>query len=114
MASRPRRTTRTKALRLASWNADGIRGMKQERNHFLGLHGIDACLLIETHYRSGDFFRLPNNVCHRYNRLTEGVGTGILVRNGENPGDLPVTLPVPNCLGPFCVLCRGPSRPHGG
>jgi hypothetical protein len=31
----------TKALRLACWNADGVRGKQQELDHFLGQHGID-------------------------------------------------------------------------
>jgi len=34
--------------------------------------------MTETHLRSGDIFRLANYVCHRNDRLTEGVGTAIL------------------------------------
>jgi len=90
MAARPKRTTRTKALRLACWNADGIRGKKQELDHFLGQHGIDICLLAETHLRSGDVFRLANYVCHRNNRLMEGGGTAILVRRGIEHHAVPV------------------------
>ena len=50
----------TKALRLACWNADGVRGRKQELYHFLVQRGIDICLLAETHLRSGEVFRLAN------------------------------------------------------
>jgi hypothetical protein len=71
-----------KALRLACWNADGVRGRKQELDHFLGQHGTDICLLTVTHLRSDEVFRLANYVCHRNNRLTEGGGTAILVRRG--------------------------------
>ena len=71
---------RTKALRLACWNADGVRGTKQELDHFLGQYGIDICLLTETHLRLGVVFRMAYYVCHRNNRLTEGGGTAILVR----------------------------------
>ena len=48
MAARPRRTVRGKALRLACWNADGVRGRKLELEHFRSQHGVDICLLSET------------------------------------------------------------------
>jgi exonuclease III len=67
-----------KALRLACWNADGVRGRKLELEHFLSQHGVDICLLTETHLRERDVFRLANYVCHRTDRLTEGGGTAIL------------------------------------
>jgi exonuclease III len=70
------------SLRLACWNAEGVRSKKQELDHFLGQHGINICLLAETHFRSRDVFRLANYVCHRNDRLTEGDGTAILVRRG--------------------------------
>jgi hypothetical protein len=90
MAARPKRTTRTKALRLAYWNADGICGKKEELYHFLGQHGIDICLLAVTHLRSGDVFRLVNYVCHRPDRLSEGGGTAILVRRGIEQHAVPI------------------------
>jgi exonuclease III len=62
MAARPKRTKWTKALRLACWNADGVRGRKQELDHFLGQHDIDIFLLAETHLRSREVFRLANYV----------------------------------------------------
>jgi hypothetical protein len=78
----------TKAL-LACWNADGVRSRKQEMDHFLGLHGIDICLLTETHLRSGVVFWMAN-VCHRTNRLTEGGGTVTLVRHGRDHHAVPI------------------------
>ena len=77
MAARPKRTKWNKSLRLACWNSDGVRGRKQELDHFLGQHGIDIRLLAETHLWSGDVLRLVNYVCHRNDRLTEGGGTAI-------------------------------------
>jgi hypothetical protein len=44
MAARPRRTP-GKALRLPSWNADGVRGRKLELEQFLSEHGVDISLL---------------------------------------------------------------------
>jgi exonuclease III len=82
MAARTTRTKWTKALRLACWNAEGVRSRKQELDHFLGQHGIDKCLLAETHLRAREVFRLANYVCHRSDRLTEGGGTAIQVRRG--------------------------------
>jgi len=80
MAARPRRTERCKSLRLACWNADGVRGRKLELEHFLSQHGVDICLLFETFLNPGQAFRLANYVCHRTDRPTTGGGTAILVR----------------------------------
>jgi exonuclease III len=64
MAERPRRTERAKLIRLACWNADGVRGRKLELEHFLSQHGVDICLLSETFLNDGQVFRLANYVCH--------------------------------------------------
>jgi hypothetical protein len=90
MAARPRRTTRSKPLRLACWNADGVRGRKLEPEHFLSQHGVDICLLIETFLNSVQAFRLANYVCHRTDRPTAGGGTAILVRRGIVHHSVPV------------------------
>jgi hypothetical protein len=81
MAARPRRST-VKALRLAFWNADGVRGKKIELDHFLAQHGVDVCLLNETHLDPGQAFRFANYVCHRTDRSTKGGRTAILIRRG--------------------------------
>jgi len=88
MAARPGRATWTKALRLVCSDADGVRGRKKELDHFLGQHGIDICLLAETHIRSSEAFRMAK--CHRTNRLTEGGGAAILVRRGVDNHAVPV------------------------
>jgi hypothetical protein len=90
MAARPRRTDRGKALRLACWNADGLRGRKLELEHFINLHGIDICLLSKTFLNPGQVFRLANNVSHRTDRPTHGGGTAILVRRGIVHHSVPV------------------------
>ena len=90
MAARPRRTVRSKALRLACWNADGVRGTKLELEHFLGQHGVDICLLSETFLKPDQAFRLANYVCHRTDRPTAGGGTAILVRRGMYHHSVPV------------------------
>jgi exonuclease III len=82
MAACPRRTTRSKPLRLTCWNADGVRGRKLELEVFLSQHGVDICLLSETLINSGQSFRVTNYVCHRTDRPTAGVGTAILFRRG--------------------------------
>jgi hypothetical protein len=74
--------TSGKTLRLACWNADGLRGRKLELEHFLGQHGIDICLLSEIFLNPGQAFRLANSVCHRTDRPTAGGGTNIQVRRG--------------------------------
>jgi len=44
MASRPRRAKLDKLLHLVCWEADGVRGMKLELEHFLNQHDIDMSL----------------------------------------------------------------------
>jgi hypothetical protein len=51
---------RGKALRLACWNADGVRGRKLEFEHFHNQLGVDICLLSETFLNPGQAFRLCN------------------------------------------------------
>jgi hypothetical protein len=91
MAARPRRTDRVTALRLAWWNADGVRGKKLELEHFLSQRGVDICILNETFLNPRQAFRLANFVCHRTDRLTAGGGTAILVRRGIIHHSVPVT-----------------------
>ena len=48
-----------KALRVASWNAEEVRGSKLELEHFLSQHGVDICLLSETFLNPGQASGLP-------------------------------------------------------
>ena len=91
MAARHRRTERCKALRLACWNAAGVRGRKLELEHFLSQHGADICLLRETFLTPGQAFRLANYVCHRTDRPSTRGGTAILVRRGITHHSVPVS-----------------------
>ena len=81
----------SKALRLACWNADGVRGRKLELEHFLSQHGVDICLSSETFLKAGQALPLANYVCHRTNRPTAGGGTAILVRRGKVHHSVPVS-----------------------
>jgi len=73
-------TERWKALRLACWNADRVRGRRLELGHFLSQHGVNICLLSETFLNPKKAFWLANYVCHRTDRPTDGGGKAILVR----------------------------------
>jgi hypothetical protein len=90
MAARPRRPERCKVLRLACWNADGVRGRKLELEHFLSQNGVDICLLSETFLNASQNFRLANYVCHRTDRLTAGGSTAMIVRRGIVHHSVPV------------------------
>jgi hypothetical protein len=81
MAALPRRTP-GKVLRLACWNADGVLGMKLELEQFLSEHGVDICLLNETHLVAKRALRFANYVCHRTDRPTPGGGSAIFVHKG--------------------------------
>ena len=89
MAAHPR-TERSKPLRLACWNTDGVRGRKLELEHFLSQHGVDTCLLSETFLNPGQAFRHANYTCHRTDRPTMRGGTAILVRRGTVHHSVPV------------------------
>ena len=59
MTARPRQTNGG-SLRHACWNADGVRCRRLELEHFLGYHGVDICLLSETHLSPEQAFRFAN------------------------------------------------------
>jgi exonuclease III len=84
-------TNRRKALRIACWNADGVRGRKLELEQFLSEHGVDICLLNETHLESDWALSFANYVCYRTNCPTQGGGTAILVRRGIDHYAVPVS-----------------------
>jgi hypothetical protein len=91
MTARPRRANGGKALRLAYWNADGNCCRKLVLDRFLSEHGVDICLLNETHLDSGRAFRFANYVCHRTDRQSRGGGTAILVRRDIDHYAVPVS-----------------------
>jgi hypothetical protein len=114
-----------KALRLACWNADGVRGRKLELEHILSQHGVDICLLTETHLRESDVFRLANFVCHGTDRPTEGGRTAVLVRRGIDHYAVPVlgltqleatAIHIMLASGPLKIVAvyLSPSRPIVG
>jgi exonuclease III len=90
MAARPRRAP-VKALRLACWNADGVRGRKLELEQFLSEHGVDICILNETHLVAQRALRFANYVCQRTDRPTPGGDTAILVQKGIDHYAVPVS-----------------------
>jgi hypothetical protein len=121
MVARPR-GTRGKALRLACWNADGVRGRKLELEQFLSEHGVDICLLYETHPEAGRALGFANYVCHRTDRPTPGGGKAILVHKGTDLYAMPVFgLQYPEATAKHLVLatrpvklvsaCHSPTRP---
>jgi len=95
MAARPKRTVRSKALRLDYWNTDGVRGKKLELEYFLSQHGVYICLLSETFLKPDLAFRLANYVCHCTDRRTAMGGTTILLRRGIVHHSLPVLVLTP-------------------
>ena len=94
-----------KALRVASWNAEEVRGSKLELEHFLSQHGVDICLLSETLLTPGEAFRLAHYVCLRKDRPTGGGGTAILVRRGIVHHSIPVPGLTHLRLLPFKSYC---------
>jgi hypothetical protein len=90
MAVRPR-TNGGKALRLAYWNADGVRGRKLELEQFLSEHGVHISLMRETHLELDSALRIANYICHRTDHPTQGGGTAILVLRGIDHYAVPVS-----------------------
>jgi hypothetical protein len=60
MTVQPRSAKVGQVLRLAYWNADGVRGRKLGLDQFLRQHGVYSCLLNETRFvfAAGCFVRL--------------------------------------------------------
>jgi len=69
MAGCPRRGEQCKALHLACWNVDRVRGRKLKLEHFINEQGVDICLISEAFLNPGQAFRLANYVCHCTDRL---------------------------------------------
>jgi hypothetical protein len=90
MAARPRRTP-GKALRLACWKADGVRGIKLELEQIFSERGVDICLLNETHLVAERALCFANYICHRTDRRTAGGGTVIVVHTGIDHYSVPVS-----------------------
>jgi len=84
-----------KTLRLACWNADGVRGRKLELEHFLSQHGVDIRLLSETFLNAGQAFRLASYVCQGTDRPTAGGG------RYSHPGQPCYSSPLSARFGPY-------------
>jgi hypothetical protein len=98
-------------LRLAYWNADGVRGRKLEMEQFLSEHGVDICLLNETHLVAERALNFSNYFCHRTDRPTPGGGTAILVHKGIDHYAVPVSgLQYLEATAIHLVLATGPVK----
>jgi hypothetical protein len=62
-----------------------------ELEQFLSEHGVDICLLNETHLVAGRALRFANYFCHRTDRHTPGGGTATLVLKGIDRYGVPVS-----------------------
>ena len=67
-----------------------MRVRKLELQQFLGQHGVDICLSIETFLNPAETFRLATYVCHSKDSPTAEGGTAILVRRGIQNHLVPV------------------------
>jgi hypothetical protein len=90
MTVRPR-ITGGKALRLASSNADAVRGRELELEKFLSEHGVDICLLHEKHLESVRVLMFANYVCHRTDLPTPGGRHSDLCPPGIDHYSVPVS-----------------------
>jgi hypothetical protein len=91
-------------------------------DQFLSEHGVDICLLNETHLESGRAFRFANYVCYRTDRQARCGGTAILVRRDIDHCAVPVSglrhleatathLVLANRLVKIVVAYLSPTRP---
>ena len=74
--------TGTNQLRIAHWNAEGVRNKKIDLQNFLRANGIDICCLQETHLTQNHRFSVRGYETYRHDRegrLKGGVVT--LVKN---------------------------------
>jgi hypothetical protein len=129
------RRSRAIALRLALWNAYGVRGRRTELNHFLAQHGVDVRLVNDTHLDPGQAFRfancLPPNrpIVEEQRNSYSGPSEYRALRSTcpgcEAPGGNchrdevgwqtnTLTLPTPDQVGPYRLLERRAPCPYGG
>ena len=76
------RVTGDSKLRLAHWNAEGVRQKKTELQNFLKQNGIDVCTIQETHLTQKHIFYVRGYETYRQDRESRSKGGVVtLVRN---------------------------------
>ncbi|GFY09405.1 hypothetical protein TNCV_1942151 [Trichonephila clavipes] len=60
-------------LRIAAWNANGVRSRIVELRDFINKHSLDIILLQESHLRPGVSIRVPNYTLYRNDRETQNI-----------------------------------------
>ena len=76
------RATGDPKLRLAHWNAEGVRQKKTELQNFLKQNGIDVCTIQETHLTQNHRFYVRGYETYRQDRESRSKGGVVtLVRN---------------------------------
>ena len=69
-------------LRLAHWNAEGVRQKKTELQNFLKQNGIDVCTIQETHLTENHRFYVRGNETYQQDRESRSKGGVVtIVRN---------------------------------
>ncbi|GFW58600.1 hypothetical protein TNCV_1579321 [Trichonephila clavipes] len=79
-------------LRIAAWNANGVRSRIVELRDFINKHSIDIILLQETLLKPGVSIRVPNYTLYRNDRETQNFpsgGTAILIKSSLKHHHLP-------------------------
>ncbi|GFW24624.1 probable RNA-directed DNA polymerase from transposon X-element [Trichonephila clavipes] len=79
-------------LRIAAWNANGVRSRILEVRDFINKHSLDILLIQETHLRPGVSIRVPNYTLYRNDRDTQihpSGGTAILIKSSLKHHHLP-------------------------
>ena len=83
------RTNGQQALKIAQWNAEGVRLKKTELQHFLELKAIDVCYIQETHLSSSHHFFIRGYKVFRHDRENRPKGGLLtLVRNNIPAADI--------------------------
>ncbi|GFW76903.1 putative RNA-directed DNA polymerase from transposon X-element [Trichonephila clavipes] len=75
-------------LRIASWNANGVKSRQMELVNFINKHSLDLILIHKTHLRPGVNFKIPNFTTNRNDRSQPNTqaygGTAILIKSSLN------------------------------
>ncbi|GFU56752.1 hypothetical protein TNCV_2529001 [Trichonephila clavipes] len=84
-------------LRIASWNANGVRSRTVEFRDFIDKHHPDIVLIQETHLGPGDTFQIPNFPTYRNDKLYAPyrnlrVGTAIILKSSLPPPHTDTTI----------------------
>lgn len=71
-------------MKIAAWNANGLKNKLHETEHFIHTHKIDIFIITETKLQTTDKIKIQNYSSHRYDRNDPVPGGGVAILIKKN------------------------------